>query len=170
MRGINPWAAGTNEIAALLEGGAIDVPSITRIEVASFHSNRSSSAGAIHAPSITRSEEGAATAAAMGRADGSDVPARRRGLVRRLAGGIRRALPTARPKRDLSPPEPGEEAQLSPGPLGPVGCGPGRRPNIRLQSPQGRCGTDQQLDRSRHDEADSGGTLQRMYARPHHVR
>src|SRR5271165_2901586 len=99
--------------------------------------------GAIDAPSITRSEEGAATAAAMDRADGGDVPARRRGLVRRLAGGIRRALPTARAKRDLSPPEPEEEAQLLPGPLGPVGCGPCRRPNIRLQSPQGRCGTDQ---------------------------
>ena len=106
----------------------------------------------------------------MGRALDRDPPARRSPLVRRVRGGVRRAVPAPRRQRHVHRARPGQAAEQLLRPQRSRRRRPGRGPHLHLQRARGRRRPDEQLARPRRDARRAHRAVHGRDARPHAVR
>ena len=97
----------------------------------------------------------------MGRGGGGADPARRRALVRRQRGGVRRAWRGCSSRRGRSSASRRQAPELLPGAVGPVRRRPRRGPHVHLLRARGGRRADQQLDRPGRDARDARRTCSR---------
>ena len=106
----------------------------------------------------------------MGRERWPTSPSRRQSTGWTAPRGKRSALRTDGGRRHLHQAQPEALARLLLRALRPERRGPRRRPHLHLLALEGRRGPDQQLGGSLRDAPQAEGALQRLHARPHHVR
>jgi len=106
----------------------------------------------------------------VGRRDRRAHRARPRGLVRRLAGGVRPPVRRDGRIRHADQAEPGKAQELLPRLVRPLRRRPRRGPHLHLLAGQGGRRPDQQLGSPGSDARDPERPVQGVHARPHHVR